>query len=58
FPHREHIRPQPIVTADGIEEFFINRIIDEHKRSRGSRYLVRRLGEGSEEDRCLPRTEV
>ncbi|ESK82131.1 reverse transcriptase-rnase h-integrase [Moniliophthora roreri MCA 2997] len=31
FPQRKHQRPGPIVTEDRIKEYFIDKIIDEHK---------------------------
>ncbi len=53
FPLREHIPPGPVVTNDGIEEFFIERIIDQHHRGRGYQYLVRWCGYRPEEDQWL-----
>ena len=35
FPSREHARPGPIVTAKGIEEYAVERIVDERRRGRG-----------------------
>ncbi|EEB99754.1 hypothetical protein MPER_00491, partial [Moniliophthora perniciosa FA553] len=54
FPQRTHQRPGPIVTEDGVEEYFINEIIDERKRGRGYQYLVRWVGYGAEDDEWLP----
>ncbi|KAJ2936382.1 hypothetical protein H1R20_g713, partial [Candolleomyces eurysporus] len=39
-PVRAHLRPPPLQFEDGTEEFFIDRIVDEHKTRRTSRYLV------------------
>ena len=50
FPSWEHISPGPIMTSDGMEEYAINRIIDEWRRGRGHQYLVRWVGYGPEED--------
>jgi len=58
FPSREHARPGPVVTAEGIEEFAVEHIIDERRRGRGMQYLVRWVGYGPEEDRWLPRREL
>lgn len=52
------IAPLPVVTADGLEEFHIDRIIDSRARGRGRQYLVRWAGEGPEQDRWLPRSEL
>ncbi len=58
FPHRDHPQPCPIVTADGVEEFFINKIIDDRKRGCGFQYLVRWVREGEEADCWLSRKEL
>ena len=50
FPSREHPCPGPIVTSDGVEEYTIERIIDQRRRGRGFQYLVRWKGYGAEED--------
>lgn len=58
FPGREHMRPPPVVTEAGIEEFHIERIIDARRRGRGWQFLVRWTGYGAEEDRWLPFQEL
>jgi hypothetical protein len=58
FPSREHLRPRPVVTVEGVEEFSIDRIMDARRRGRGWSYLVRWSGYGPEEDRWLPGVEV
>jgi hypothetical protein len=58
FPSRSLPRPGPVVTADGEEEWLIDRIIDERVRGRGRQYLVRWVGWGAEEDRWLPGREL
>ncbi|KAJ2921319.1 hypothetical protein H1R20_g15775, partial [Candolleomyces eurysporus] len=57
-PTRAHIRPPPLKFVDGEEEFFIDRILDEHKTRRASRYLVRWKGYGQEDDMWLPEKEL
>jgi ''chromo'' (CHRromatin Organisation MOdifier) domain./Integrase core domain. len=58
FPSREHKRPAPVVTLEGMEEYAIEKIMDERRRGRGFQYLVRWVGYGPEEDRWLPRREL
>src|ERR1700733_9024502 len=58
FPSREHVRPGPVVTAEGVEEYAVERVIDERRRGRGMQYLVRWVGYGPEEDRWLARHEL
>jgi Chromo (CHRromatin Organisation MOdifier) domain len=58
FPSREHARPGAIMTSEGLEEYAIEKIIDEKKKGRGYQYLVRLVGYGPEEDRWLPRREL
>jgi hypothetical protein len=40
FPSREHSRPKPIVTTDGVEEYSIEEIIDARRRGHGWSFLV------------------
>jgi hypothetical protein len=58
FPGREDQKPPPIVTPDGIEEYFVDEIIDSRRRGRGWQYLVRWVGYGPEHDRWLSRTSL
>ncbi|RXW17191.1 hypothetical protein EST38_g8660 [Candolleomyces aberdarensis] len=58
FPSREHSRPGPVMTPDGAEEWWIDRIIDSRRRGRGWRYLVRWRGYGPEDDEWLPGKEL
>ena len=58
FPNREFSRPPPITTEDGNEEYFIRDIIDERRRGRGTRYLVRWIGYGPEENRWISGSEL
>jgi hypothetical protein len=48
FPDREPAHPGPIVTEDGTEEWYINKIVDAHRRGRGVQYLVHYEGYGKE----------
>jgi len=41
FPTREHSRPGPILTPDGLEEHEIDHIIDSRACGHGFQYLVR-----------------
>jgi hypothetical protein len=58
FPGRELIRPSTIITENGAEEFYIEKIIDARKRGRGMQYLVRWLGYGPGDDTWLPGAEL
>jgi hypothetical protein len=58
FPSREHPRPQPIVTEDGVEEYQIKRILDARHRGCGWSFLVRWSSYGAEKDRWLPGSEL
>ena len=50
FPSRKFEEPLPILTPEGNEEYFIERILDERRRGRGRQYLVRWRGYGQEHD--------
>jgi hypothetical protein len=54
FPTREHSRPGPILTPDGLEEHEIDQVIDSRAHSHGYQYLVRWKGYGPEDDEWLP----
>src|ERR1700738_3840877 len=58
FPSRELLRPGPVVTEDGQEEWAIERIIDERSRGCGKQYQVRWKGYGPESDEWLSRAEL
>lgn len=58
FPHREFKQPGPVFTADGLEEYAVESILDSRRRGRGVQYLVRWVGYGAEHDRWLPRREL
>ena len=53
FPLRAYARPPPVLGADGLEEYFIEKIVDARRRGRGWQFLVRWLGYGEEEDRWV-----
>ena len=57
FPSRALIPPNP-VTLDGHQEFFVDKIVDERKRSKKTFYRVRWQGEGPEGDIWLPAEEI
>jgi hypothetical protein len=58
FPDREPARPRPIVTEDGTEEWYIDKIVDARRRGRGVQYLVRYEGYGKEHDEWRPGSEM
>lgn len=58
FPSRTLAMPGPIVTEDGEEEYFVERIVDERKRGCGMQYLVRWVGYGPEHDLWRPGREM
>jgi hypothetical protein len=57
-PTRAHLKPPPLKFEDGSEEYFIDKIIDEHKTRRITRYLVRWKGYGPEDDLWIPEHEL
>ena len=58
FPSRKFEEPPPILTPEGNEEFFIDKILDQRRRGRGYQYLVRWRGYDLEHDRWLPSSEL
>ena len=46
------------MTPEGLEEYAIERILDEQRRGCGYQYLVQWVGHGPEEDRWLPQHEL
>ena len=58
FPECELTKPRPIVTADGQDEYFIEKILDKWKRGHGRQYLIHWLGYSPEGDLWLPRSEL
>ena len=58
FPERAHPRPGPIVTEDGQEEHFVERILDHRRVGRGHQFLIRWRGFGPSDDEWLPGRDV
>ena len=58
FPSRHFEEPEPIITEDGNEEQYIDKILDARRRGRGYQYLVRWRGFGHEHDEWLPGSEL
>ncbi|GLB45013.1 putative retrotransposable element tf2 155 kda protein type 1-like [Lyophyllum shimeji] len=58
FPSRELAMPPPILTDEGVEEYFVEKIVDERNWGRGKRYLVRWKGYGPEYDLWRPGKEM
>ncbi|GLB45207.1 hypothetical protein LshimejAT787_2001120 [Lyophyllum shimeji] len=58
FPSREYAEPPPVVTEDGLEEWFVDSIIAERARGKGFQYLVRYSGYGPEHDRWMSGREL
>ncbi|KAF8221437.1 hypothetical protein L208DRAFT_1327996, partial [Tricholoma matsutake] len=52
FPSQEHEQPGLVLTKDGMEEYWIQKIVDERRRGRSYQYLV----EG--DDLWLPQHEL
>jgi hypothetical protein len=58
FPQCELMSPGPIVTADGLEEYFIEEIVDACRRGHGWQFLVRWQGYGPESNEWLSASEL
>ena len=58
FPSRHLEEPPPIITPDGHEEYFIDKILDALSVGRGYQYLIRWSGYGMEHDEWLPGSEL
>lgn len=58
FPGRANAEPGPVVTANGEEEFFVDRILDRRRVGRRYQYLVHWLGYGLGSDSWLLGREV
>ena len=55
FPDREHPKPGPVMTDDGLMEHKIDRTIDSWPWGHGYCYLIWWVGYGPEDDKWLPR---
>jgi hypothetical protein len=51
FPSREHSRPGPLLTSDGLQEREIDQILDSHPRGHSYQFLVRWKGYGPGDDK-------
>jgi len=58
FPSRHFEEPDPIVTEDGNEEQYIDKILDASRHGRGYQYLIRWCGFGHEHDEWLPGSKL
>ena len=58
FPSQKFEEPPPILTPEGKEEFFIDKILDQRRWGRGYQYLVHWRGYGQDHDRWLPASEL
>ena len=58
FPDQEPAWPHPIVTEDGTEEWYIDKIVDARRHSRGVQYLVCYEEYGKEHDEWHPGSEM
>ena len=58
FPGRADPKPGPVVTADSVEEFFVERILHRWRRGCGWQYLMCWRGYGPGSDSWLPGSEV
>jgi len=58
FPSWCFEEPPPIITPEGNEEFFVNKILDACQCGRGYQYLVRWTGYGAEHNEWLPGSEL
>lgn len=58
FPSRELTQPAPILTADGLEEYLVDEILDVRRRGRGWQFLVRWHGYGPQHDLWIAAREL
>lgn len=58
FPERASHAPQPLITADGNTEYFIDHILKQCAWGRGHQFLVRWTRYGPEHDMWLPCSEL
>jgi hypothetical protein len=58
FPSRKLGRPGAVLTQDGLEEYHIEKIVDERKRGQGWQYLIRWSSYSEGDDLWLPQREL
>jgi len=58
FPTQRLAQPGPIITDQGLKEFFMDKIIDSHQHGRGWQFLVHWLGYGPEHDLWIASSEL
>lgn len=58
FPNHKLPKPGPIITVDGQDKYFIEKILDKQRHGHGHQYLVHWLGYGPEGDLWLPCSEL
>jgi hypothetical protein len=58
FPNRELSQPRPIVTENGTEEWYINKIVDARQRGHSVQYLICYEGYGRGHDEWHPGSEM
>jgi hypothetical protein len=58
FPGRKLEEPGPMVSADGEQRWFVEKILDRQRRGRGYRYLVRWKGFGPKDDSWISGVEA
>jgi hypothetical protein len=51
-------RPEPIITENGLMEYFVDHILDKHPQGCGKQYLVHWFGYGLESDLWLPHSKL
>ena len=58
FPGCEHARPTPVVTENGVEEWYIERILDQCHHGHGFQFLIKWADYPDSEASWLPRGSV
>jgi len=58
FPLCKFEEPPPILTPEGEEEFYINKILDQHCQGCSHQYLIHWYSYGQDHDQWLPASEL